>query len=170
MAEKKEKKPEKEEKKKLKPVEDSHEVLVRIMGYDIPGSRNLYSGLTRIKGISWTIANAVCVNLGYDKLKKISELSKEDIAKIEDFLRELPIADYLKNRRFDIESGETKHLYGVDLDMAKNFDIKRLRQIKSYKGIRHAAKLPVRGQRTRSHFRGKGKAVGVAKKKLGKKA
>ena len=94
----------------------------------------------------------------------------EDIRKIEDFLKKYPVADFLKNRCFDIESGESKHLFGVDLDMAKKFDLKRLKQIKSYRGIRHTAKLPVRGQRTRAHFRGKGKAVGVSKKKLGKKS
>ena len=153
-----------EEKEKEKPEEkpeEEHETLVRIMGYDIPGSKNIYTGLTRIKGISWAISNAVCHNLKILKTKKISELSKEDIKKIEDFLNELPISDFLKNRRSDPETGETSHYYGHDLDMKKEFDIKRLRKIKSYKGIRHAASLPVRGQRTRAHFRAKGKAVGV---------
>jgi small subunit ribosomal protein S13 len=49
--------------------------------------------------------------------------------------------------------------------MKKEFDIKRLRKIKSYRGIRHASKLPVRGQRTRANFRRKGHAVGVKRKK-----
>ncbi len=170
MAEKKGKKPEKAENEKPKKVkEEEYEFLVRIMGYDIPGSKKLYPGLTRIKGVSWAISNIACIKLGFDRTKRISDLSKPDIAKLEDFLKKLPVSDYLKNRRLDPESGESKHLYGVDLDMAKSFDIKRLRGIKSYRGIRHAAKLPVRGQRTRSHFRAKGKAVGVKKKKLGKK-
>ena len=51
------------------------------------------------------------------------------------------------------------------LDIKKEFDIKRLREIKSYRGIRHSAKLPSRGQRTRSHFRKKGIAMGVKRKK-----
>ena len=70
----------------------------------------------------------------------------------------------MKNRRSDPETGVTSHLYGSDLDMKKEFDIKRMKKIKSYKGIRHTMKLPVRGQRTRSHFRKGGKAVGVMKK------
>jgi len=49
--------------------------------------------------------------------------------------------------------------------MQKEFDIKRFRKMKSYRGLRHANKLPVRGQRTRSNFRAKGKTVGVRKKK-----
>ena len=48
--------------------------------------------------------------------------------------------------------------------MKREFDIKRMKKIKSYKGARHSAGQPVRGQRTRSHFRSRGKAVGVTKK------
>ena len=75
------------------------------------------------------------------------------------------------NRRKDIESGETKHLIGSELELQKEFDIKRLKKIRSYRGLRHALGQPVRGQRTRSHFRAKKrKAVGVLNKpKVGKK-
>jgi small subunit ribosomal protein S13 len=156
--------------KEQKQKDEEKEILVRVMGYDIPGSKNLYTGLTRIKGVSWTISNAACIKLNFPKSKKVSELSKDDIKKIEDFLKELPLPEFLKNRRFDRESGKSGHFYGIDLDLKKEFDIKRHRKIKSYVGIRHAARQPVRGQRTRSHFRQKGKAVGVKKKKLGKKA
>ncbi len=143
---------------------DEHETLVRILVYDIPGSKNLYTGLTRIKGVSWTISNAICISLGLDKMKKISELSKEEIGKIEHFLKNPSIPDFLKNRRLDEETGQTSHFIGTDLDFKKEFDIKKMKKIKSYKGIRHTMKLPVRGQRTRSHFRQRGKAVGVKKK------
>jgi|SRR3989344_8133090 len=176
MAEKEQKKPDKKtaqkqqdkklekEKKQVKPQPDKEmleESLVRIAGYDVPGSRNIYAGLTRVKGVSWSISNAACLKLGFPKSKKISELTKEDIAKIEQFLKNPNIQDYLKNRRFDLETGETKHYIGSDLDMKKDFDIRRMKKIRSYKGIRHTAGQPVRGQRTRSHFRKVGKAVGV---------
>lgn len=144
--------------------EERNEILVRIFGYDIPGSRNLFTGLTRIKGVSWAISNAACIKLSLNKAKKISELTKPEIAQIENFLKNLDVPDFLKNRRLDSESGKTSHFYGADLDMKREFDIKRLKEIKSYKGIRHALKLPVRGQRTRSHFRKKGAAGGIKKK------
>lgn len=161
----KHKKPEKEvQKKRPEQSFDEHETLVRILGYDIPGSRNLYAGLTRIKGISWTISNAACLKLGFPKGKKVSELTKPDILKIETFLKSLPVYDFLKNRRTDLETGQTGHFFGADLEMKRDFDIKRLREIKSYRGVRHALKQPSRGQRTRSHFRTKGKAMGVKKK------
>jgi len=158
------KKPEQVAQKKRPDQQDSYETLVRILGYDIPGSRNLYSGLTRIKGISWAISNATCIKLGFPKGKKVSELSKPDIQKIETFLKALPVYDFLKNRRADVETGQTGHFFGQDLEMKRDFDIKRLREIKSYRGIRHALKQPSRGQRTRSHFRSKKKAMGVRKK------
>lgn len=159
MAEEKQKKAEKTEKP-----EERTEALVRILGYDVQSGKNIYAGLTKIKGVSWTISNAVCLRLGYPKSKKIFELTKADIAKIEEFLKKLPLKDFLKNRRLDRETGESSHLYGTDLDLKKQFDIKRLKQIKSYRGVRHSSGLPVRGQRTRSNFRKKGKAVGVSKK------
>lgn len=157
------------EEKKAPPKEEYHETLVRIMGYDIPGSRNCYAGLTRIKGVSWVISNATLRALNIPRTQKTSELSKEDIKKIEDYLKTLDnLPVHLKNRPSDPETGKTAHLFGHDLDLKKEFDIKRMRKIKSYKGIRHANKLPVRGQRTRSNFRNRGKSkttVGVVKKK-----
>ncbi len=150
--------------KKVHQQEDNSEMLIRILGYDIPGSKNVMTGLTRIKGVSWSISNITCIKLKIPKAKKISELSKADIQQIEKFLREMPVSDFFKNRRADIETGETKHYLGADLDIKKEFDIKRLKEIKSYRGLRHALKLPVRGQRTRSHFRTKGTAMGVKRK------
>ena len=144
------------------------ETLIRILGQDIPGSRMIYPGLTRVKGVSWVISNIVCNKLDIDKRARISELSKDDLAKIENFLKKLDAPDFVKNRRKDLETGETTHLLGVDLDMKKEFDIKRMKQIKSYKGIRHSFKLPVRGQRTRSNFRKSGIAMGVKRPKQGK--
>ena len=170
MAEKNQQKTEKnqpkEEKKKAgRPEERESEVLIRIFGHDLPGSRNIFAGLTYIKGVSWTISNAICVQTNTQRNKRIAELSRQEIEKIESALKNLKLPDFLKNRRSDIESGETSHLYTTDLDFKKEFDIKRLRKIKSYRGARHAVKLPSRGQRTRSHFRHKGAvAVGVKKK------
>ncbi len=152
--------------KKGPPVNIEHETLIRIMGYDIPGSKNIYLGLTYIKGISWALSNAICIKLNILRSKKILELKKEEITKIEEFLKQLPVPDYLKNRRFDPETGETKHFYGTDLEMKREFDIKKLIKMRSYKGIRHASGQPVRGQKTRSHFRStkNRKTTGIKKK------
>ena len=152
-----------EQKKRIQ--EERTEALVRIMGHDIVSNKNIYTGLTKIKGIGWSVSNAVCINLKIDRKKKISDLNKEEIKKIEEFIKKLEVPDFLKNRRSDLESGNNKHLFSVELDMRKEFDIKRLKKIKSYRGSRHTAGLPSRGQRTRSHFRKVGIAVGVKRKK-----
>ena len=147
-------------------VEEEPQMLVRILGHDIPGTKNIYVGLTHIKGISWAVANAVCIKLNLVRSKKIGDLTKDEIHKIESFIKELPIPNFLKNRRFDPETGETTHYLGTDLEMKQEFDIKKMIKIRSYKGIRHAAGQPVRGQKTRSHFRSRKnkQAVGLKKK------
>lgn len=154
----KQEKKEVKEEKKARP-EERYESLIRIFGHDIPGTKNIYAGLTRIKGISWSISNAVCIKLGMPRNKRIQDLSKDEIKKIETFLTNIDILPFMKNRRFDPETGKTSHIYGSDLDIREEFDIKRLKQMKSYKGIRHGANQPVRGQRTRSHFRKKKVAI-----------
>ncbi len=149
--------------------EIKEESLIRILSTDIPGNKKIYAGLTRIKGVSWGVSHAVCVVLKLDKKRMIASLSKEEIEKISVFIKNPAIPRFLLNRRFDIDTGESRHLIGSDLDLKKEFDIKRLKKIRSYRGLRHAIGAPVRGQRTRSHFR-KNKVVGVMKKaKVGKK-
>ena len=66
-----------------------------------------------------------------------------------------------------MESGEDQHVSGADLKLRREFDIKRLKKIRSYRGIRHVANLPVRGQRTKANFRrNRGKSVAATKKKV----
>jgi len=145
--------------------EKNEERLVRIMSKDIEGKMKIYPGLTKIKGISWGTSNAVCKILGLDKNRKIGSLTEEEIKKISEFMKSPKIPSFLANRRFDFETGEDRHLTGTDLDFRRDFDIKRLKNIKSYKGMRHQLGLPVRGQRTKGHFRrNKSKSVGIKKK------
>ncbi len=142
--------------------------LVRILGKDIRGDKKTYVGLTRIKGISWALSNAICKKSGVSHDKRIQDLSPEELKKIESFIQSPDVPKFLKNRRKDFDTGDDKHVYGADLDLRKDFDIKRLKKIKSYKGWRHTAGQPVRGQRTKSHFRKDKKrsgAVGVRTKK-----
>lgn len=145
--------------------EEYEERLVRILSEDIEGKMKVYAGLTKIKGVSWAIANAVCNKLRIDKNRKIGSLSPEEIKKISEFVKNPKVPLFLLNRRKDFETGENRHLSGNDLDLQKEFDIKRLKKIKSYRGIRHAAGLPVRGQRTKAHFRkNKSKGAGIKSK------
>ena len=141
--------------------------IVRILQTDIPGNKKVLVGLTYIKGISWSFCNAMCKILKIDSQKKIADLTDKETEKVIEFLKNPKLPKFLLNRRNDFETGEDAHLVGTDLDMKKEFDIRRLKKIRSYRGLRHAFGHPVRGQRTRSHFRSKGKkkAVGVKRKK-----
>ncbi len=144
--------------------------LVRILSKDIEGRMNIYVGLTKIKGVSWSLSNAVCKKLNFPKNKKVGTLTEQEIKKISDFLKNPDVPTFLINRRSDMASGENKHLVSTDLELQKEFDIKRLKKIKSYRGVRHASGQPTRGQRTKSHFREKNrKVVGVKKNTNAKK-
>ncbi len=141
------------------------ERIIRILSKDIEGGMTVYSGLATIKGISWAYSNAICHVLGIDKKKKIADLSEDEIKKISEFAKNPKAPPFVLNRQKDRETGENKHLVGVDLELAKEFDVKRLKQIKSYRGIRHTLGLPMRGQKTRGNFRKhRAKGVGIKKK------
>jgi len=139
--------------------------VVRILGTDIPGEKSILYGLTRIKGVSFAFSNAICKALGIEKERKIYSLTEDETEKITSFISKPFLPSFMLNRRRDIESGEDKHLVSTELELQKDFDIRRLKKIRSYRGWRHALGLPVRGQRTRSHFR-HGRAVGVLKAKV----
>ncbi len=150
-----------EENKKYK------ERIVRILSKDIEGGMSIFSGLTKIKGLSWSFSNAVCTSLGIDKSRKIGSLTPEEITKITEFIKnpDIPVK-FVLNRRSDFETGKDMHLAGTDLELKKEFDIKRLKKIKSYRGIRHGAGLTLRGQKTKGNFRRqKKKGMGIKKKK-----
>jgi len=139
--------------------------IVRILQTDIPGDKKVLVGLTYIKGVGWSISNAVCKILKLDVDKKVMDLDAGEIEKITKFLENPELPKFLYNRRKDFETGEDSHLITTKLDMKKEFDIRRLKKIRSYRGLRHVLGLPTRGQRTKANFRAKGKkAVGVKRK------
>ena len=151
-----------EETKKLKS-------LVRIMNTDIFGPKPIHHALTLIKGVSFMFSNAVCKKVGIHKDTKVGELSEEQIKKCEEIIKkpkENGIPSWLLNRKNDPETGEDLHLVVSDLRLRTEFDIRNLKKVKSYRGMRHSTGHPVRGQRTRGHFRKGGTSLGVQKKKV----
>ena len=157
-----------EEKQKSNQEKKYEERIIRILSKDIEGGLKIYPGLTKIKGVSWSLSNAVCKILKIEKTRKIGSLTNEEITKISEFIKKPQVPKHLLNRRKDLETGKNKHLIGSDLELQKEFDIKRLKKIKSYRGYRHMSGLPLRGQRTKSNFR-RNKSKGSGIKKKGKK-
>ena len=139
--------------------------LIRILSTDIPGDLKLYVGLTKIKGISWAMSNATCMELGFDKTKKIGALTEQEIEKISNFIKKPKLPNMIFNRKFDAETGENRYIIGTELELQKEFDIKKLKKMKSYRGLRHQHGQPSRGQRTKAHFRSnRKKGVGIKRK------
>ena len=144
--------------------------LIRLAEANLPGDKAIYHALRSIKGVSYSLSNAVLKTLNVPKNTKVSDIKKEDLKKIEQVIenpKKFNIKPWLLNRRKDYDTGQDLHLIGSKLSLRKQFDIKRLINIKSYRGMRHATNQPVRGQRTRAHFR-KGATVGVKRKRIKK--
>ena len=128
--------------------------IVRILNTDLDGSKKTVNALRKLHGVSFMYANAVCVIAGVPKTKKAGDLSDAQIQKLEQTVKNpTGIPSWMLNRQKDYETGADKHLLGTDLDLQEENDIKRLKKIKAYRGIRHIHGQPSRGQRTKSNFR-----------------
>ncbi|MEM2735360.1 MAG: 30S ribosomal protein S13 [Candidatus Bathyarchaeia archaeon] len=146
--------------------------IVRVLGTDIEGQRRLINGLTKIKGIGVSFANAIVRAAGLKPDMRFGQLSDSDVQKIESIASDpqrFGIPPRLFNRRKDPESGRDLHLIGSDLMLKVKSDIELMKSIKCWKGVRHSLGLKVRGQRTRTTGR-TGKTVGVKKKAAAKPA
>jgi small subunit ribosomal protein S13 len=139
--------------------------IVRIVNTDLDGNKPILDSLRKIKGVGFMFSNMICHMAGVDKHKQTGYLSDDDILKIEDVLKD-PVKHkapaWMLNRRGDVETGEDIHVITGDLKFQQENDIKMMKMIRSYKGVRHSFGQPVRGQKTRSNFRkNKGKVMGV---------
>jgi len=123
--------------------------MARISGVDLKDNWKVDFALTRIKGIGWTLSKKIVSTLNIDIKKRVSDLTPDEIAKIGSELE--------------------KYLTEGELARVVRSNVQRLRQIGSYRGIRHTRGLPARGQRTRRNARtkrGKRKTVGAFKKEM----
>ncbi len=148
--------------------EEEFKHILRISNTDLDGNKNIAFALRKIKGVGFQFANMVCTLAGVDKAKKTGYLSDEEVKKLDEVIKE-PLktggAKWMLNRRRNYEDNVDKHIVLGDLDFTVDNDTKRMKMIKSYRGMRHAFGLPVRGQRTKSNFRkNKGKVTGVKRK------
>jgi len=124
---------------------------MRISGITIPDDKQLAYGLTAVHGIGPTRATTILTDLSIEVTTKPTELTTEQ----ETSIRE-------KVESFVIE-GELKRTVAAN--------VKRLKDINSYRGSRHAKRLPSRGQRTKTNARtlkGVKKTMGSGKRKLEK--
>ncbi len=147
--------------------------LVRIHNTDLDGNKAVYMALTKINGISYSVSSALCQLAKIEKTQKAGTLKDAQVQKLDETIKnfsELAPA-WMLNRRNDVNDGQNRHLYTGDLQFSQDNDIRMMKKIRSYKGVRHSIGQPVRGQRTRSNFRrNKGKGPGVIRSKATKAA
>ena len=145
--------------------------ILRIVDVDVDGTLKAAYALAKVKGISLNLANAMLRVGKIDPDKRAGFLTEAEIERIKDLVKdptkhELPF--WLFNRRKDAESGKDLHLTSADLVLRTKMDIEQMKNIKSWRGYRHAYGLKVREQRTKTTGRA-GKALGVKKKEIAAK-
>jgi small subunit ribosomal protein S13 len=151
--------------------EEQVKEVVRIARTGINGTQPVGKALTALKGVGDMYANAVATSMELEDVK-IGTLDDEEIDNIEEKLQnpeELELPNWIRNRRKDLETGDNIHLIESDLELKEEFDIRRMKEIDSYKGWRHEQGLPVRGQKTQSSFRS-GSKIGVSRARIQEEA
>ncbi len=121
--------------------------MARISGVDIPNQKRVEIALTYIYGIGLTSSKKILAKTGIDPDKRAKDLTEDEISKLRD---------------------EIENHYKVEGELRREvaLNIKRLVEIKCYRGLRHRKGLPVRGQRTKTNARTrKGPAKTIANKK-----
>ena len=122
--------------------------MARIAGVNVPDNKRAVIALTYIHGIGRTSARKILDDLGIDRARRMNDLSEDELNQI----------------RAEIDS--EKYLIEGELRREVSMNIKRLMDMRSYRGLRHRAKLPVRGQKTKNNARTrKGPAKPIAGKK-----
>lgn len=121
--------------------------MARIAGVNIPTNKRVVVSLTYIYGIGHTSAQKICATAGINLAKRVKDLGDDELVTLRGLI-------------------ESEYKVEGDLRREVNLNIKKKKDLRSYQGLRHIRKLPVRGQSTHSNARTrKGKAVAIAGKK-----
>jgi len=108
--------------------------MARIAGVSIPDSKPIHIALTYIYGIGRPTAQKILVSAAVDPSKRASTLTPPEVSKLRDIIEKS---------------------YRVEGDLRREImlNIKRLKDVGAYRGLRHMRSLPVRGQRTKTNSR-----------------
>lgn len=128
-------------------------ILARISGVTVPDNKQVQYSLTYIHGIGLKTSKDICEAVNVDPIVRVKDLSESELNKIQDEIR-------------------VNHTVEGELQRIVTGNIKRLKEIGSYRGMRHKMGLPSRGQRTRTNARtrrGKRIAIGGSQPKSASK-
>lgn len=109
-------------------------LLMRIIGVNIPDNKRIEIALMYLRGIGRSASRRILTEIGVDMNKRAKDLSAEEVNKIQTF-------------------AEKHYVLEGELRQLVRRNIERLKDLKTYRGLRHARKLPVRGQRTKTNSR-----------------
>ncbi|MBI2037076.1 MAG: 30S ribosomal protein S13 [Candidatus Liptonbacteria bacterium] len=107
---------------------------MRIVGINIPDQKKIEIALTYIYGVGFTTSQRILSATKISPAKRAKDLTSEETRRIQDYL-------------------EKNHKVEGELRQIVRQNIQRLKEIKSYRGVRHMKRLPVRGQRTKTNSR-----------------
>jgi len=129
--------------------------MARIAGVDIPRNKQIGISLQYIYGIGPSLSQKILTQTGINPDIKVNDLTEDEVNRLRELI----------DREYSVEG---------ELRKETNFNIKRLIEIGSYRGLRHRHSLPLRGQRTRTNARtkrgprrtvaGRGQRRGMTKK------
>lgn len=108
--------------------------MARIAGVNLPGNKRIEAALPYIYGIGWSLSRKILKITGVNPNKRAGELDESEVAKLREVIE----------KQYKVEGALRQQVLG---------DIKRLKEISTYRGTRHSKGLPVRGQRTRTNSR-----------------
>lgn len=108
--------------------------MARIAGVTIPSNKRVVIALTYVKGVGLTTSKKVLAQTGIDENVRVKDLGEAEITKIRSILE----------KEYSLEGDLRREVLG---------NVKRLQEIKAFRGVRHSKNLPVRGQRTKTNSR-----------------
>ena len=125
--------------------------MARIVGVDIPRNKKIIFSLCYIHGIGMTVAKDICKKAKIDTEKRVQDLTEKQVSAIREIISSLEL-------NFE---GELRSFNAMN--------IKRLKDVGAYRGLRHRRGLPANGQRTKTNARtrkGKKRTIGLGKKAI----
>ena len=125
--------------------------MARIVGVDIPRNKKIAFSLCYIHGIGMSTALEICKTAKIDTDKRVQDLSEKQISSIR---------EVISSSEINVEG---------DLSSLNAMNIKRLKDVGAYRGLRHRRGLPANGQRTKTNARtrkGKKRTIGLGKKAI----